>query len=97
MYLDAVLYIKDKQDSTLSLRRSCREGICGSCAMNCDGMHSLACIKPIDLDSFSIASSFLSGNEVCKRRFFILNKMIIIGSLFNYHYLYFYLRRNMAF
>ena len=50
MYFDAVLYIKDKQDSTLSLRRSCREGICGSCAMNCDGMHSLACIKPIDLD-----------------------------------------------
>ena len=30
--------------------RSCREGICGSCAMNCDGLHSLACIKPIDID-----------------------------------------------
>ena len=50
MYLDALLYIKDKQDSTLSLRRSCREGICGSCSMNCDGLHSLACIKPIDTD-----------------------------------------------
>jgi len=37
-------------DSTLSLRRSCREGICGSCAMNCDGLHSLACIKEIDRD-----------------------------------------------
>lgn len=50
MYLDALLHIKDSQDSTLSLRRSCREGICGSCAMNCDGMHSLACIKPINDD-----------------------------------------------
>lgn len=50
MYLDALLHIKDVQDSSLSLRRSCREGICGSCAMNCDGMHSLACIKPINQD-----------------------------------------------
>lgn len=50
MYLDAILHIKDHQDSTLSLRRSCREGICGSCAMNCDGIHTLACIKPIDND-----------------------------------------------
>jgi len=50
MYLDALLYIKDNYDSSLSLRRSCREGICGSCAMNCDGLHSLACIKSIDTD-----------------------------------------------
>jgi len=50
MYLDALLKIKDEYDPTLSLRRSCREGICGSCSMNCDGLHSLACIKPIDTD-----------------------------------------------
>jgi succinate dehydrogenase (ubiquinone) iron-sulfur subunit len=50
MYLDALTYIKDNMDSTLSYRRSCREGICGSCAMNCDGMHSLACLKPVDKD-----------------------------------------------
>lgn len=50
MYLDALTYIKDNMDSTLSYRRSCREGICGSCAMNCDGMHSLACLKPVDQD-----------------------------------------------
>lgn len=50
MYLDALLYIKDNYDSSLSIRRSCREGICGSCSMNCDGMHSLACIKPVDKD-----------------------------------------------
>lgn len=50
MYLDALLYIKDYMDPTLTLRRSCREGICGSCAMNCDGQHSLACIRAIDTD-----------------------------------------------
>lgn len=50
MYLDALTHIKDNMDSTLSYRRSCREGICGSCAMNCDGMHSLACLKPVDKD-----------------------------------------------
>ena len=50
MYLDALLYVKDYMDPTLSLRRSCREGICGSCAMNCDGIHTLACIRGIDTD-----------------------------------------------
>ena len=50
MYLDALLYIKDNYDSSLAFRRSCREGICGSCSMNCDGMHGLACIKPIERD-----------------------------------------------
>lgn len=50
MYLDALLYVKDNLDSTLAFRRSCREGICGSCAMNCDGLHTLACIRQIDRD-----------------------------------------------
>lgn len=50
MYLDALLKIKDEYDSSLSFRRSCREGICGSCAMNCDGLHTLACIKEINPD-----------------------------------------------
>jgi succinate dehydrogenase / fumarate reductase, iron-sulfur subunit len=48
MVLDALLKIKDEVDSTLTLRRSCREGICGSCAMNIDGRNTLACLKPID-------------------------------------------------
>ena len=48
MVLDALLKIKDEVDSTLALRRSCREGICGSCAMNIDGGNTLACLKPID-------------------------------------------------
>lgn len=45
MVLDGLLYIKNKIDPALSLRRSCREGICGSCAMNINGENTLACIK----------------------------------------------------
>jgi len=48
MVLDGLLKIKDEMDQTLTLRRSCREGICGSCAMNIDGRNTLACLKPID-------------------------------------------------
>lgn len=48
MVLDAILYIKNNVDSTLTFRRSCREGICGSCAMNIDGTNTLACTKPLD-------------------------------------------------
>lgn len=48
MILDALILIKDRQDSSLTFRRSCREGICGSCAMNIDGVNTLACLKPID-------------------------------------------------
>mgnify|MGYP001619345267 CR=1 FL=1 len=47
MVLDALLAIKNKQDSTLTFRRSCREGICGSCAMNVNGKNTLACIAHI--------------------------------------------------
>ena len=45
MVLDALLWIKNKVDPTLTFRRSCREGICGSCAMNIDGTNTLACTK----------------------------------------------------
>ncbi|MFY9287267.1 MAG: succinate dehydrogenase iron-sulfur subunit [Alphaproteobacteria bacterium] len=48
MMLDALIHIKDNIDSTLTFRRSCREGICGSCSMNIDGTNTLACLKPID-------------------------------------------------
>jgi succinate dehydrogenase / fumarate reductase iron-sulfur subunit len=47
MVLDALLKIKNEIDPTLAFRRSCREGVCGSCAMNIDGTNTLACIKPI--------------------------------------------------
>src|SRR3954454_22897417 len=48
MVLDALNHIKNDLDSTLTFRRSCREGICGSCAMNIDGTNTLACLKPIE-------------------------------------------------
>jgi succinate dehydrogenase / fumarate reductase iron-sulfur subunit len=48
MVLDALIKIKNEVDSSLTFRRSCREGICGSCAMNIDGTNTLACIKGID-------------------------------------------------
>ena len=48
MVLDSLMKIKNEVDSTLTFRRSCREGICGSCAMNIDGTNTLACLKPIE-------------------------------------------------
>jgi succinate dehydrogenase / fumarate reductase iron-sulfur subunit len=47
MVLDALIYIKNELDPTVTFRRSCREGICGSCAMNIDGTNTLACTKAI--------------------------------------------------
>ena len=48
MLLDALIKIKNEIDPTLTFRRSCREGICGSCAMNVDGGNLLACTSAID-------------------------------------------------
>ncbi len=48
MVLDALIKVKNETDATLTFRRSCREGICGSCAMNIDGTNTLACTKPIE-------------------------------------------------
>lgn len=48
MVLDALIKIKNEQDPTLTFRRSCREGICGSCAMNINGTNTLACLCKID-------------------------------------------------
>ena len=47
MVLDALIKIKNEIDPTLTFRRSCREGVCGSCAFNIDGTNTLACTKPI--------------------------------------------------
>lgn len=44
MMLDAIIRIKNELDPTLTFRRSCREGICGSCAMNINGQNTLACL-----------------------------------------------------
>ena len=56
MVLDGLIYIKNKIDPTLTFRRSCREGICGSCAMNIGGGNTLACTRGID--------EALTGNKV---------------------------------
>lgn len=48
MVLDALIKIKNEMDPTLTFRRSCREGICGSCAMNIDGVNTLACLCRIE-------------------------------------------------
>jgi len=51
MVLDALIKIKNEMDATLTFRRSCREGICGSCAMNIGGSNTLACLCRIDEES----------------------------------------------
>jgi len=51
MVLDALIKIKNEIDPTLTFRRSCREGICGSCAMNIGGTNTLACISKIHSDN----------------------------------------------
>jgi len=66
MVLDALIKIKDEIDPTLTFRRSCREGICGSCAMNIDGVNTLACIKPISEVKSDIKIYPLPHMEVIK-------------------------------
>ena len=48
MVLDALIYIKNELDPSLTFRRSCREGVCGSCSMNIDGTNTVACTKNIN-------------------------------------------------
>ena len=53
MYLDALIHIKNTVDPTLTLRRSCREGICGSCAMHINGINTLACTQQFNRDNLT--------------------------------------------
>jgi succinate dehydrogenase / fumarate reductase iron-sulfur subunit len=69
MVLDALIKIKNEIDPTLSFRRSCREGICGSCAMNIDGVNTLAC---------TLACSDLRSKEV---RIYPLPHMPVVKDL----------------
>jgi succinate dehydrogenase / fumarate reductase iron-sulfur subunit len=48
MVLDILNQIKAEVDPSLTFRKSCREGVCGSCAMNIDGVNTLACQKNIE-------------------------------------------------
>ena len=54
MVLDALMFIKNQVDPSLTFRRSCREGICGSCSMNVNGTNTLACLKPIEEKEINI-------------------------------------------
>jgi succinate dehydrogenase / fumarate reductase, iron-sulfur subunit len=54
MVLDALIWIKSKIDPTLTFRRSCREGVCGSCAMNIEGVNALACTTATEDAGFSV-------------------------------------------
>jgi succinate dehydrogenase / fumarate reductase iron-sulfur subunit len=69
MVLDALIKIKNEVDPTLTFRRSCREGICGSCAMNIDGINTLACTK---------SCSDVKGSEV---RIYPLPHMPVVKDL----------------
>ena len=66
MVLDAIIKIKNEIDPTLTFRRSCREGICGSCAMNMDGRNGLACTTAIDEIRGEIRITPLPHMEVVK-------------------------------
>ena len=66
MILDAILWIKNKVDPTLTFRRSCREGICGSCSMNINGLNTLACTKAIDAYKGTITIRPLPHMDVVK-------------------------------
>ncbi len=66
MVLDALIKIKNEVDATLTFRRSCREGVCGSCAMNIDGTNTLACTKYISDVKRDVAVYPLPHMEVVK-------------------------------
>jgi len=66
MILDALIWIKNNVDATLTFRRSCREGVCGSCAMNIDGTNTLACTKPISAISGDVKITPLPHLPVVK-------------------------------
>lgn len=66
MILDALLKIKNEQDPSLTFRRSCREGICGSCAMNINGKNTLACLCYIDKSNEAIKINPLPHMYVVK-------------------------------
>jgi succinate dehydrogenase / fumarate reductase iron-sulfur subunit len=66
MVLDALIKVKNETDASLTFRRSCREGICGSCAMNIDGTNTLACTKAIDDVKGPVKISPLPHMEVVK-------------------------------
>ena len=82
MVLDALIKIKNEMDSTLTFRRSCREGICGSCSMNIGGENTLACIWYWSLSADSVIRAF---SEIDKKtpstKIYPLPHMYIVKDL----------------
>ncbi len=76
MVLDALIKIKNEQDPSLTFRRSCREGICGSCAMNINGTNTLACLCKID-DNLSKTTKIYPLPHM-----FVIKDLIPVNSLF---------------
>ena|SRR5271165_2041238 len=69
MVFDALVKINDQIDPTLSFRRSCRQGVCGSCAMNIDGKNRLACLTPIvRVQSREIGDEVFQHHHMRQRR-----------------------------
>ncbi|WP_052367547.1 succinate dehydrogenase iron-sulfur subunit [Algiphilus aromaticivorans] len=66
MLLDALITIKNEIDPTLTFRRSCREGVCGSCAMNIDGANWLACMRPLEETEETVTVYPLNNLRVIK-------------------------------
>ena len=66
MVLDRLIWIKNNIDATLTFRRSCREGICGSCAMNIKGQNTLACTRAMDANDGPVRINPLPHQPVIK-------------------------------
>jgi succinate dehydrogenase / fumarate reductase, iron-sulfur subunit len=66
MVLDGLIWIKNNVDLTLTFRRSCREGICGSCAMNINGQNTLACTRAMDTERGTVRINPLPHQPVIK-------------------------------
>ena len=77
MMLDVLLKIKDEQDSSLSFRRSCREGICGSCAMNINGSNTLACLCKVDKEN--------AEQKIAPLPHMYVVKDLVVGKPFPHH------------
>lgn len=91
MVLDTILYVKNHVDQSLTLRRSCREGVCGSCAMNIDGLNTLACTTSLSDCKDTITIYPLPHMNVIK------DLVVDMENFYNqYHYVQPWLQNNDA-
>ena len=108
MVLDGLFLIKNNQMPSLSFRRSCREGICGSCGMNINGRNGLACLiskKSAILDNFKIyplphmphIKDLVVEMSFFYQQYKSINPFLKTTSLFNFYYLKKYVKNNLFF